>query len=79
MTRRDIFKMFAGVAGIPAVKSVETLDVKKDDTIVLKFEEHLRPSAVGFIRDTMAEKFPGQKVMILDNGASVEVLRARHG
>lgn len=37
MNRRDIFKLFAGSAAMPAVKSVENLKVEKDDIVVLKF------------------------------------------
>lgn len=51
MNRRDVFKLFAGSAAIPAVKSVESLRVEKDDTVVLKFPGRLTMNAIHALRD----------------------------
>lgn len=74
MNRRDLFKMFSGVAGIPAVAAIEKLELKPGDTIVLKFKDHLPQYAAARIDDVMAQKFPGHKILILDNGADINIV-----
>lgn len=66
MTRRDIFRLFAGSATIPAVKSVESLKMEKDDIIVLKFPHCISVNTHRYIMEEWNKNFPGIRVIIID-------------
>jgi len=76
MTRRDIFKLFGGASALPAVKAVESLQVSPKDTIVLKLEHRLSGKDFERIFALMKEKFPNQRVLILDKHVEIKVVRA---
>ncbi len=83
MTRRDILKLLRGNAAagavLPALKSVERLEVKPEDTIVLKFDDHLSHANIEQIRESFRTaydgKFKDMPVLILDGGADISILR----
>lgn len=76
MNRRDLIRMLSGgVAGIPAVKSIERMELKKDDTIVFSYDGHISDSAKLHILDSLAKAFPGHKAIVIDQGAELKVIR----
>lgn len=81
MNRRDVFKIFGGSAAIPAVQSVEQLKVESGDTLVLKFKQRLTQENHEQIRRTfnnsLSERFPDLRLIILDNGADIQVLKRK--
>lgn len=77
MTRNGFLKsLMAGtVVGIPAVKSVETLNVGPSDKLVFTFPSHLSDYEVAKLRETVQRELPGQRVLVLCGGAELKVLK----
>lgn len=75
VNRRDIFKLFGGAAAIPAVKSVEMLEMKPDDVLVVKVNEHISQEAAERLRALCEIKLPGRTIMVIDKSVDLEVLR----
>lgn len=75
MNRRDLLKVFGGAAGIPAVQSIERLEVKPEDTIVVTYPGPLSDRTATAIANAIKGKFPEQKVLVLGEGMTIKVLR----
>ncbi len=77
MNRRDIFKLFGGAAAIPVVKSVEMLEMKSDDVLVVKVDGHISHETAEHLRALCEAKLPGRTVIVIDETISLEVLRSK--
>lgn len=75
MNRRDIFKLFGGAAAIPAVKSVEMLEMKPEDVLVVKCKRHISEEDAARIKALCDAKLPSRTVMVIDDTVDLEVLR----
>lgn len=78
--RRNFLKsLVAGsaLAGLPPVKEVKTLQVTKEDAVVIRFQEPLSQSCAERIMESWTRQFPGVKLVILDHVADIEVLRIK--
>lgn len=77
MTRRELIRMLTGgVAGVPAAKSIERVEVKTADVIHVKFDHSCRPTAeqTVMISEKLKECFPDNKIL-LTIGMDIEVIR----
>lgn len=77
MTKRGFLRsLTAGtLAGIPAVKSVEVLNVKPRDTLVLSFPGALTQDDAERLREAVKQKFPHNEVIVLSEGLDLKVIR----
>lgn len=78
MNRRDIFRFFGGAAAIPTVRSIELLEIEKEDTLIVSVDCEISGDTAEFLRGQMAQKFPEVKrVVVLSKGLSLKVLRSQ--
>jgi hypothetical protein len=78
MNRRELVKMLSGgIAGIPAVKSIERLEVKPDDTLAIIYEGYLSQESAQQIKSGFAESMPGVKTLVLCGNPELRVI-AKH-
>jgi hypothetical protein len=75
MDRRDLFKMFGGTAGIPLVRSVEKLEVRTDEVIVITTEHALKPAQREGIIDAFKRMLPGRKAIVIEGPIKIQVMR----
>lgn len=75
MNRRDIFKLFGGAAAIPAVKSVEMLEMKPDDVLIVKVKASISQKTATEIQALCKSRLPGREVMVVDETIDFTVLR----
>jgi len=68
--------MFGGTAALPLVESVKVLKLEEDDTLVLSTERHMSAETVARLRETMEAHFPGRKVLVMEGGLKLEVLKS---
>lgn len=78
--RRDFLKtlMAGGVAGIPAVKSVEKLELGPNDTIVIIYPGAISDQAADRLKRCLHGGLglnPTQKVLVLGEGPEIKVIR----
>lgn len=75
--RRGFLKsLMAGtVVGFPAVKSVEVLDVKPEDTVIISVEGCISQETAERIKQVFHNELPNQKCLVLSEGISLKVLR----
>lgn len=55
-------------------ETIQRLDLKSDDMLVYKYPKRLRSEASQGLRAAFQRIAPGLKVLVLDNGASLELL-----
>lgn len=72
MNRREALQ---ALVALPAVKSVEVAQLRPTDTIVIEVDEILSPSKAAHISSVAEVAFPGQRVVVLERGMSVKVVR----
>jgi len=75
-----LLRLLCIVRGVPRV-GIEVLTLGPHDLLVLSYEQHLRRETVDRIVSTMAQLIDGQRsrVVVLDGGAKLGVLRRRGG
>lgn len=75
--RRGFLKsLMAGtVAGIPAVKSVEVLEVKPAELLVITFPKSISYEAASRLKEVFARELPGVKALVLGDGAELRVVK----
>lgn len=56
------------------IESVNVMNLKPGDTIVITAERPLRPENAEHIKTLMEKKFPGHQCLVLEKGLSLEVL-----
>jgi hypothetical protein len=77
MKRRELIRLLGGsIAGIPAVRAVERLDLKPRDTLVLKYNGFLKEEARARLMTELKKEFPSVRIMVLENGMDVAVIRS---
>lgn len=64
---------------LPTVPDVKILRLLPGDTLVYRCEQRLDDDTYAEIKKHMTERFPGHLVVVLDCGATIEVLRAEGG
>jgi anti-anti-sigma regulatory factor len=67
--------MFGGAAGMPIVQSIERLDLKPDDVLVIKCAGRITQENAEAIKAQMEKIFPGRKTLVLDSDLDLKVLR----
>lgn len=72
MNRREALQT---LVALPAVKSVEVAQLKPTDTIVIEVDEILSQARAARISSVAEVAFPGQRVLVLERGMSVKVVR----
>lgn len=75
MNRRELLKAFAGVSALPMVKNVEALRLSPQDVLVITCNRDLSEDEHDSLRATLRNLFPYQKVLVLDSGLDVKVVR----
>lgn len=76
MDRRELLKTLSGgVAGIPAVQSIERIDVKPEDTIVFHYKDQLSDEHTKRVKEFLDRAFPGQKTLLVSGDWEIKVLR----
>ncbi len=76
MNRRELIRVLSGgIAGIPAVDSVNRLTVQPEDIVVLKYKGHMDYDSMVRLREQFNSKFPGLKVMVIDQDLDISVIR----
>lgn len=78
MGRRELFKRLAGACAAAGITTIETIDPKPEEVIVLKHPAHTYLSEQAWIRlrDEMKRAFPGRKVLVIEEGWTIETLNA---
>jgi hypothetical protein len=72
MNRRAALKL---LSVLPATVTVQRLDAKPGDTLVITYPGPVPMAHVERIQRTMKEGFPGFKCLVIENGGVVSVLR----
>lgn len=72
MNRRDALR---SLLAAPAVASVQVARMQPQDVVVFRAKGRLSQDAVARIGRDMAVAFPGQKCVVLDEDASLEIVR----
>ena len=80
MNRRELIRVLSGgVAGIPAVQSLERLRPSADDVIVITYAHPLKQEHRATIREGLRAAFPNRKILILEGGsAELKVVRSEN-
>jgi hypothetical protein len=72
LTRREAIGL---LTSLPGVKSVAVAEVKPEDVIVLECDVYLTQDQLGFLREQMAQIWPGRKIVVLERGMSLRVFK----
>jgi hypothetical protein len=59
----------------PAPEAVQVLRLEPGDVLVLRYEHKMRPETIDTISQRLKAFFADNRVMVLDGGASIEVVR----
>ncbi len=75
MNRRDAIK---AVMAMPAVAAISTATLEPDDVIVVEIEKftYLSDEASDRIRQQIQAVWPNRRVIVLDGGVTMRVVRA---
>jgi len=73
MNRRDAIK---AVMAMPGVTAIAVATVAPEDVIVLEHPGLLSQEAVANIRATVQRVWPGQRVIVLEEGMTMQIQRA---
>jgi hypothetical protein len=75
-TRREILKAFAGVCAVSGIKEIEIDRIAPEDTIILSTPEMLTAENYERLKRSAEDTFGnGQRVIVLDGGMRLSVLR----
>ena len=76
MNKRSFVKtlLAGGAAGVTAVKSVESFEVKPDQVLVVKVKGTITEEVAYGIKRLVEDKLPGQKVMVIDDQIDLSVV-----
>lgn len=58
------------------LEHVRVLRLEPGDTLVLAYPDHLTVEMAEHLKEKLQREFPGHKAIVLDGGASFDVLRA---
>lgn len=72
MNRRDALK---SLLALPAVQSIEVARLRPDDTIIITAERRLCEAEVEAVEHVAKVAFPGRRVVVLDGGLKLSVVR----
>jgi hypothetical protein len=78
MERRSLLKLLGGVAvipSIPEVKSVEQLTLQPTDAIVLTVRDEISEETARSIREQVKPHFPNHKVWVLSDGMEMKIVK----
>lgn len=76
MNRREVIKALSGgIAGLPAVDEIQRLTLGPNDTLILRYECRLSLENMERLQAILQRELPGRKVLVLSDGAKLEVLR----
>lgn len=76
MNRRDIFKLFGGAAALPAVKSVETLVLKKDETLIATVDRNTPQDQLDKIAYQLRQALPeGTRLIVVGDDVTFRAIR----
>lgn len=73
MERRDLLKAFAALPGVPMVQTLDA--TAPDTTLVITYEQVLSVRDREAIKAAMSAAFPGLRVVVLSDGAKLQVVR----
>jgi hypothetical protein len=71
MNRRDAI---AALVALPAVTRIAVADLKPSDVLVIEASGYVSAEATARIEATMAQVWPGRKVVLLDVGLTLKVV-----
>ena len=71
MNRRDAVK---ALIALPGVAQISAAPVRPKDVIVVECDMHVSCEMVERIKTTMADVFPGQKVVVCDKGMRLKIV-----
>jgi hypothetical protein len=71
MNRREAI---AALVALPGVAKISTAPVKPDDVIVVECDLHMSCDMVERIKTTMADVWPGRKVVVFDKGMRMKIV-----
>ena len=74
ISRREYFKRFAGACAAAGITTMQAATIKPEDVIVLRHPGRVRESDLTHLRDEMRLAFPKRKVLILEDGWTIETL-----
>jgi len=60
---------------IEFVESVQTLEVKRGDLVIIKIPEHITDSTFANLRGRLRNYFPNNKFIIMDGGTDIGIIR----
>lgn len=72
MNRREAIR---AVMALPAVASISVAQLKPDDVIVIECDQIASDHSKTYISETMQRIWPGRKVVVLDKGLNLKVVR----
>lgn len=61
---------------IPEVAGVERMVIRPGEVLVVRLGYHLGTAEMNMVRAQFVEAFPGVRVIVLDVGVSMQVMRA---
>lgn len=64
---------------VEVLERLRVLTLHPDDTLVLLSPEPLSLAAVDRMRELCEREFPGRRIMVLDSGTQVGILRQAEG
>lgn len=77
MNRRELIRALSGgVAGIPAVKSVERIDASSNDVIVVKCLTVITPQIAAEIKELFQNALGDRKIIVIDEAIEITTLKA---
>lgn len=76
MDRRELIKVLTGgIAGLPAVDSIQRLELRSQDRLVVKVKGLISDDQAARIKAIIERNFPERIVMVIDNTIDLQVIR----
>jgi hypothetical protein len=73
MNRRDAIKTLMAMPGVAAIRSAT---LAPDDVIVIECNHIVSDEQCAYIRAAMERVWPGRKVVVLERGTTLRIVRA---
>lgn len=73
MDRRQALKT---LIALPAVKNIEVARIAPDDVIVVTSDHSVSERDVEYITDAVRRVWPSRRVLVVDKGLSIQVIRS---